>query len=178
MRFWEGHAPHTVSLIDLKFDTQVQLHVLYKKASWTMKLRLPRFFLPICIMWKTVKWIEILKNWLYQQQIWYAASGDEKTYFYKWARLVKKHGSHGPVYFCNGLGLEMIGHNSDTLCPIITKLGGRGLFVINHHCLCFINLWRAGRTQRHETWYVEYKWRPNAAPKFWSQSVTWGLYNM
>ena len=29
MRFWEGHAPHTVSLIALKFDTLV--HVLYKK---------------------------------------------------------------------------------------------------------------------------------------------------
>ena len=41
MHFLEDHAPHTVSLIDLKFDTQVQLHVLYKKA---MKLRLLRFF--------------------------------------------------------------------------------------------------------------------------------------
>ena len=44
MRFWEGHAPHTISLIDLKFDTQVQLNVLYKKAHTTIKLRLPRFF--------------------------------------------------------------------------------------------------------------------------------------
>ena len=44
MRFWEGHAPHTISLIDLKFDTQVQLNVLYKKGNWTRKLRLPRFF--------------------------------------------------------------------------------------------------------------------------------------
>ena len=44
MRFGEGHTPHTASLIDLKFDTQVQLHALYKKASWTMKLRLPRCF--------------------------------------------------------------------------------------------------------------------------------------
>ena len=44
MCFWEGYAPHTVSLIDLEFDTQVQLHVLYKKASWTMKLRLFKFF--------------------------------------------------------------------------------------------------------------------------------------
>ena len=34
MRFWEGHGPYTISLI----DTQVQLHVLYKKASWIMKL--------------------------------------------------------------------------------------------------------------------------------------------
>ena len=38
------YTPHTVSLIDLKSDTQVQLHVLYKKASWTIKLRLLRFF--------------------------------------------------------------------------------------------------------------------------------------
>ena len=44
MPFWEGHAPHAVSLIDLKFDTQVQLHVLYKKALWTIKLCLLRFF--------------------------------------------------------------------------------------------------------------------------------------
>ena len=36
MRFWEGHAPNTVTLIDLKFDTEVQLHVLYKKASLTI----------------------------------------------------------------------------------------------------------------------------------------------
>ena len=48
------------------------------------------------------------------------ALGDEKTNFFnKLARLVKKHGRHGPMYFRNGQGLEMIGHN-----PIITKLGG------------------------------------------------------
>ena len=55
---------------------------------------------------------------------------------------------------------------------------GHGLFVIKHHCLHFINLWRAGRTQRHKTWYVEYKLHPNAAPKTWSQSVRWGCYNI
>ena len=40
MHFWES-APHTVSLTDLKFDTQFD--VLYKKANWTMKLNLTRF---------------------------------------------------------------------------------------------------------------------------------------
>ena len=44
MRFLEGHAPNTVSLIDLKFDTHVQLDVLYKKASLRIKLHLPRCF--------------------------------------------------------------------------------------------------------------------------------------
>ena len=34
MHFWEGHAPHTV----------VQLHVLCKKASWTIKVHLTRLF--------------------------------------------------------------------------------------------------------------------------------------
>ena len=73
----------------------------------------------------TVKWIELLTDWLYQHQICYMASGDEKTNFYnKWARLVKKHGRHGPMYFQNGRGLELIGHNSHSLCPIITKPGG------------------------------------------------------
>ena len=33
----------TVSPIDLKFDTHVQLRVIYKKASWTTKVRLTRF---------------------------------------------------------------------------------------------------------------------------------------
>ena len=42
MRFWEGHAPHTVSLTDSKFDPQV--HVLCKKASWTIKVHLTRLF--------------------------------------------------------------------------------------------------------------------------------------
>ena len=51
--------------------------------------------------------------------------GELKTHFiYKLARLVKKHGRHRPMYFRNGQGLEMIGHNSHTLCPIVTKLGG------------------------------------------------------
>ena len=55
-------------------------------------------------------------------QICYTASGDDKTNFYnKFAQLVKKHGRQGPMYFCNGRGLEMTGHNSHTLCP--TKLG-------------------------------------------------------
>ena len=82
-------------------------------------------FLLIYIMLKTVKWIELLKDWLYQHQICFTASGDEKTnIYYKWARLVKKHGRHGPMYFCNGRGLEVIGHNSHILCPIITKSGG------------------------------------------------------
>ncbi len=40
----KGHAPHTVSPIDLKLDTQVQLMVLYKKASWTIKVRHIGFF--------------------------------------------------------------------------------------------------------------------------------------
>ena len=44
MHFWEGHVPHTISLIGLKFDPQVQLNVLYKKASWTIKVRLTIFF--------------------------------------------------------------------------------------------------------------------------------------
>ena len=44
MHFWEGHAPHTLSLIDLKLDTQVQLNMLYKKANWSMKLRLLKCF--------------------------------------------------------------------------------------------------------------------------------------
>ena len=46
---------------------------------------------------------------------------------------------------------------TNVLSAMLTGESGCGLFVINHHCLLFINLWRAGRTQRHETWYVEYK---------------------
>ena len=91
MHFGEGHAPPTVSLIDLKFDTQVQLHVLYKKAPGPWSTAYLDFLL-ICIMWKTVKLIELLKDWLYQHQVWYTASGDEKNNFYnKWARLIKKN---------------------------------------------------------------------------------------
>ena len=74
-------------------------------------------------MWKTVKWIELVKDWLYRHQIWYTTSGNEKTHFYyKLARLVKKHDRHGPMYLCNGRGYEMIGHNSHTLCSIIYKV--------------------------------------------------------
>ena len=79
-------------------------------------------FLLICIKLKRVKWIELSKDWLHQHQIWYMASGDEKTnFYYKWARLVKKHGRHRPMYLRNGRGLEIIGRISHTLCPIITK---------------------------------------------------------
>ena len=46
---------------------------------------------------------------------------------------------------------------TNTLSAMLIGESGRGLFVINHHCLRFINLWQAGRTQRHKTWYVEYK---------------------
>ena len=46
------------------------------------------------------------------------------NWVYEMVRLVKKHGRHGPKYLRNGPGLDMIGQNSHTLCPIIKKLGG------------------------------------------------------
>ena len=41
---FKGHAPHTVSPIDMKFLTQVQLNVLYKKSLLDRK-RLPWWYL-------------------------------------------------------------------------------------------------------------------------------------
>lgn len=73
-------------------------------------------------MWKIVKWIELLKDWLYQNQIWYTA--ENTNFYHKWARSVNKYGGHRPKYFCNGQGSEMIGRNTHTLCPIITKVRG------------------------------------------------------
>ena len=125
-RVWisKGFLHQAISALDFKFFIHILLIVRYKKVSCTMKADITHFLL-ISIMWKTVKWIEHAKDRLYQHQIWYTASGDGQTHFYyKWARLVKKHGRHGPMYFCNGRGLWMIGHNSHTLCPVITKLGG------------------------------------------------------
>ena len=60
---------------------------------------------------------------------------------------------------------------------MLTGENGRSLVIINHHCLRLINLGKAGRTQRHKSWYAEHKWHLNAAPKMWSQSVRWGFYN-
>ena len=114
-----------ICAIDLKFFIHVLLIVLYNKASCTMTAAMTNFLL-ICITFRTVKWIELLKDWLYQHQIWYTALGDEQTnFYYKWARLVKKHGRQGPMYFCNGRGSEMIGHNSHTLVLSSQNLVGR-----------------------------------------------------
>ena len=39
---------------------------------------------------------------------------------------------------------------SNIMSAMLIGESGRDLFIINDHCLCFIHLWRAGRTQRHE----------------------------
>ena len=46
---FKGHAPHTVSPIDMKFLTEDQLNVLYKKDFWTINVRHDVIQL-ICIM--------------------------------------------------------------------------------------------------------------------------------
>lgn len=59
-------------------------------------------------------------NW----RFWYISSGDWDTHFYyRWDRLVQKHGRHQPKYLCKQQGLENIGHNSLTICPIIINVG-------------------------------------------------------
>ena len=86
-------------------------------------------FLLICIMWKTVKWIELLKDWLYQHQIW-DTFGIRLWGMKRQISIINesdwsKNMAAQPMYFRNERGLEMIGHNSHSLCPFITNLGGR-----------------------------------------------------
>ena len=83
-------------------------------------------FLLICIMSKTVKWIDILKYVCYQHQTRHGASGErDSRFYYKWAWSDEKHGRRQPKRPRKGRGLAIIGSEALTVCPIVTRLGGR-----------------------------------------------------